>query len=89
MVDGVEVQAQDLYSIPNDDIERVEVIKDANITRIFSPRLGGVLLITTKSKRFLNPILENYNRIMKENKQNRIPGQLIIRGDSINAASGL
>jgi TonB family protein len=86
IVDGVEVQVQDLDSIPNDDIERVEIIKDENITKIFSPRLGGILLITTKSKRFLTPLLENYKRSMEYGKQNRLPGQLLIRGDSIKTA---
>lgn len=83
IVDGVEVQIQDFGSIPAEDIENVEVIKDETITKIFSPRLGGVLLITTKSKRFLTPILEDYNRGIETGKQNRIPGQLLIRG-SIN-----
>ncbi len=83
IVDGVEVQVQDLDSIPQDDIERVEIIKDENVTKIFSPRLGGILLITTKSKRFLIPVLENYNRGIENARQNRIPGQFIIRGDSI------
>ncbi len=78
LVDGVEVQ--ELGNIPADDIEKVEVIKDETITKIFSPRLGGVLLITTKSKRFLTPILENYNRDIENARQNRIPGQLLIRG---------
>lgn len=87
IVDGVEVQVQDLDSIPNDDIERVEIIKDENITKIFSPRLGGILLITTKSKRFLTPLLENYNRDIENARQNRIPGQLLIRGDSIKTDS--
>ncbi len=36
IVDGVEVQLQDLDSIPNDDIERMEVIKGAKISRKFS-----------------------------------------------------
>lgn len=85
IVDGVEVQVQDLDSIPKDDIERVEVIKDKNITKIFSPRLGGIVLITTKSKRFLTPVLENYKRNMGHGKRKRIPGQLLIRGDSIEA----
>ena len=83
IVDGVEVQEPFLDSLPAEDIEKVEVIKDNAITKIFSPRLGGVLLITTKSKRFLNPILENYNRDMENARQNRIPGQLLIRG-SVN-----
>ena len=81
IIDGVEVQ--DLGSLQADDIEKVEVIKDQAITKIFSPRLGGVLLITTKSKRFLTPVLENYNRGIENARQNRIPGQLLIRG-SVN-----
>lgn len=87
IVDGVEVEAQSLDALSADDIEKVEVIKDHNITKIFSPRLGGVLLITTKSKRFLTPLLENYNRDIEEGRQNRIPGQLLIRGDSIKTDS--
>ena len=82
IVDGVEVKLQELNNIPAEDIEKMEIIKDENIKRIFSPRLGGVLLITTKSKRFLTPLLENYNRDIEEGRQNRIPGQLLIRGDS-------
>lgn len=85
LVDGVEVQS--LNALSADDIEKVEVIKDETITKIFSPRLGGVLLITTKSKRFLTPLLENYNRDIEEGGQNRIPGQLLIRGDSIKTDS--
>lgn len=83
IVDGVEVALQDLNVIPAEDIVKVEVVKDESIKKIFSPRLGGVLLITTKSKRFLNPILEDYNRGLEEGRQNRIPGQLLIRG-SVN-----
>ena len=85
IVDGMEVDAQTLNELPPEDIEKMEVVKDDALRRIFSPRLGGVILITTKSKRFLIPVLENYNRMMKEKEQNRIPGQLLIRGDSISA----
>lgn len=87
LVDGVEVEAQSLATLPAEDIEKVEVLKDENITQIFSPRLGGVVLITTKSKRFLVPVLENYNRGLENGRQNRIPGQFLIRGDSISGDS--
>ncbi|MBD5367202.1 MAG: TonB family protein [Bacteroides sp.] len=87
IVDGVEVKLQDLDNIPAEDIEKVEVIKDENIKRIFSPRLGGIMIFTTKSKRFLKPVLDNYNRMIEEKEQNRIPGQLLIRGDSIRSDS--
>lgn len=87
IVDGVEVQMQDLDSLPTDDIVSMNVVQDEAVRKIFSPRLGAVIFLTTKSKRFLTPVLENYNRMKKEKEQNRIPGQLLIRGDSINAAS--
>lgn len=83
IVDGVEVQIQDLDSIQTEDILSMNVVRDEAIRKIFSPRLGAVLFITTKSKRFLTPILENYDRCMKGKEQNRIPGQLLIRG-SVN-----
>lgn len=87
IVDGVEVQVQDLDSLPTKDIVSMKVVQDEAIRKIFSPRLGAVILLTTKSKRFLTPILEDYNRLMKEKEQNRIPGQLLIRGNQVNADS--
>lgn len=77
IVDGVEVQ--DLSGIDSEDIVKVDIIKDPAITKIFSPRLGGIVLITTKSKKFLTPILEDYNKCKENQKQQRIPGQLLIR----------
>ena len=79
IVDGVEVQVQDLDSLPTKDIVSMKVVQDEAVRKIFSPRLGAVIFLTTKSKRFLIPILEDYNRRMKEKEQNRIPGQIIIR----------
>ena len=87
IVDGVEVQVQDLDSLPIKDIVSMKVVQDEAIRKIFSPRLGAVILLTTKSKRFLTPLLENYNRGIEEGRQNRIPGQILIRGDKINADS--
>lgn len=77
IVDGVEVQSID--SIAYDDIVNFNVIKDSTITKIFSPRLGGVVVITTKSKKFLKPIIEEYNKRLEEGQKNRIPGELLIR----------
>lgn len=77
IVDGVEVQ--DISGIDNDDIIKVDIIKDPAITKIFVPRLGGIVLITTKSQKFLTPILNDYNKMTEEQKQQRIPGQLLIR----------
>ena len=75
--DGVEVQ--NITEISSEDIESVQIIKDPEIIRIFSPRIGGVVLITTKSKKFLTPILVNYNNMSEEARRQRIPGQLLIR----------
>lgn len=77
LVDGVEVKS--VEGIAPDDILKVEIIKDPAVTRIFSPRLGGVLVITTKSKKFLKPLIEEFNKLSEEMKKNRIPGQLLIR----------
>ena len=77
LVDGVEVQNID--EIAPDDILKVDIIKDPAVTKIFAPRLGGVVVITTKSKKILKPIIEEYRKLTDEQKQNRIPGQLLIR----------
>ncbi len=74
LVDGIEVQ--NLDSIDIEDIIDVKVIKDENITKIFSPRLGGVLCITTKSKKRLTQIIQEYKKkveaAQKKRKQNQI-----------------
>lgn len=73
LVDGVEVQ--NLDSIDKEDIIDFKVIKDENITKIFSPRLGGVLCITTKSKKRLTQIIQKYKKAeaaQKKRKQNQI-----------------
>lgn len=77
IVDGVEVQ--DISSLDSDDIIKVDIIKDPAITKIFTPRLGGIVLITTESKKYLTPLLNDYNKLTEEQKQQRIPGQLLIR----------
>lgn len=77
IVDGVEVQ--DISGLDSDDIIKVDIIKDPTMTKIFTPRLGGIVLITTKSKKYLTPILNDYNKMTEEQKQQRIPGQLLIR----------
>lgn len=77
IVDGVEVL--DISGLPTDDIVKIEVIKDPAVTRLFSPRLGGVVAITTRSKKYLKPILEQNAQLTEQQKKERIPGQLLIR----------
>ena len=72
-------EVQDISSLDKDDIIKDDIIKDPAMTKIFAPRLGGIVLITTKSKKFLTPLLNDYNKLTEEQKQQRIPGQLLIR----------
>lgn len=57
LVDGVEVSNID--NIAKDDIQSVTVIKTPSVTKLFAPRLGGVLCITTKSKNTSNRLSRN------------------------------
>lgn len=77
IVDGVEVRTLDDLSA--DDIVKIEVVKSPEVTRIFSPRLGGVVLVTTKSKKYLRPLLQEYEALSEQQRRQRIPGELRIR----------
>lgn len=77
LVDGVEVQNID--SLLKEDIEKVEIVKDPAIMKYFQPRLGGVVIISTKSKKNLKSVLQQYEIQAKKSRDNRIPGQLLIR----------
>ena len=77
LVDVIEVQNID--SILKDDIEKVEIVKDPAITKYFKPRLGGVVIISTKSKKNLKSVLQQYEIQVRKSRDNRIPGELMIR----------
>jgi len=77
IVDGVEMQNID--SIPPHDIVKMEVIKDSKIKHIFRPRLGGIVLITTKSKKNLKRVIADYKKNMELHEQNRSQGEIRIR----------
>ena len=77
LVDGVEVQSID--NLDQKDIISVDVIKNSALTKIFYPRTGGVMLITTKSKKYLKPIIQKYQENMKKAKSDKKPGQVYIR----------
>jgi len=77
LVDGVEVQSID--DLDQKDIISVHVIKNSDLNKLFYPRTGGVMLITTKSKKYLKPIIQKYQEDMKKAKSNRKPGQVYIR----------
>ena len=49
LVDGVEVQNID--NLDQKDIISVNVIKNGDFNKLFYPRTGGVMLITTKIKK--------------------------------------
>ena len=77
LVDGVEVQSID--DLDQKDIISVHVIKNSDLNKLFYPRTGDVMLITTKSKKYLKPIIQKYQEDMKKAKSNRKPGQVYIR----------
>ena len=77
LIDGVEVQ--NLDSIDIEDIIEFKVIKDRKITELFAPRLGGVMCITTKSKKYLTPIIQKYEENVEAAKKKRKPNTIYIR----------
>lgn len=77
LVDGVEVQNID--NLDQKDIISVDVIKNSALTRFFYPRTGGIISITTKSKKYLKPIIQKYQENMKKAKSDKKPGQIYIR----------
>ena len=77
LVDGVEVQSID--DLDQKDIISVHVIKNSDLNKLFYPRTGGILLITTKSKKYLKPLVQKYQEDMKKAKSDKKPGQVYIR----------
>ena len=77
LVDGVEVQSID--DLDQKDIISVDVIKNSALTRIFYPRTGGIISITTKSKKYLKPIIQKYQENMKKTKSDKKSGEIYIR----------
>ena len=77
LVDGVEVQNID--NLDQKDIISVDVIKNSALTRIFYPRTGGIISITTKSKKYLKPIIQKYQENMKKAKSDKKSGEIYIR----------
>ena len=77
LVDGVEVSNID--NIAKDDIQSVTVIKTPSVTKLFAPRLGGVLCITTKSKKYLKEIIKKYEEDKEKAAKNKEDGKIYIR----------
>ena len=77
LVDGVEVL--NINDIDQKDIISMNVIKNNDFNKLFYPRTGGVILITTKSKKYLKPIIQKHQDEMKKAKDNKKSGQMYIR----------
>lgn len=77
LVDGVEVSNMD--NIAKDDIQSVIVIKTPSVTKLFAPRLGGVLCITTKSKKYLKEIIKKYEEDKEKDAKKKEEGKIYIR----------
>ena len=77
LVDGVEVSNID--NIAKDDIQSVTVIKTPSVTKLFAPRLGGVLCVTTKSKKYRKEIIEKNQEDKKKADKKKEEGKIYIR----------
>ena len=55
------------------------LIKNSDLNKLFYPRTGGVMLITTKSKKYLKPIIQKYQENMKKAKSDKKSGEIYIR----------
>ena len=77
LVDGVEVQSLD--SLNPDDVVDIKVFKDEEVKKVFYPRVGGVIYITTKSKKLLTPLIQKYKKDVEANKKKKKEGQIFIR----------
>jgi aspartate carbamoyltransferase regulatory subunit len=75
LVDGVEVQSLD--SISPEDVVDIKVFKDEEVKKVFYPRVGGVVYITTKSKKLLTPVIQRYKENVEAIKKKE--GQIYIR----------
>ena len=77
LVDGVEVL--NINDIDQKDINSMNVIKNSDFNKLFYPRTGGVILITTKSKKYLKPIIQKHQDEMKKAKDNKKSGKIYIK----------
>ena len=78
LVDGIEVQSLD--SISKDDIESVDIVKDPKILKYFYPRMGGLILIKTKSQKQLHTFIQKYNEESEKlKKHSKEKGRIWIR----------
>ena len=77
LVDGVEVL--NINDIDQKDIISMNVIKNNDFNKLFYPRTGGVILITTKSKKYLKPIIQKHQDEMKKAKDNKKSGKIYIK----------
>lgn len=78
LVDGIEVQSLDRIS--KDDIESVDIVKDPKILKYFYPRMGGLILIKTKSQKQLHTFIQKYNEESEKlKKHSKEKGRIWIR----------
>ena len=59
------------------DIESVDIVKDPKILKYFYPRMGGLMLIKTKSQKQLRSIIQKYKEELKKNPTKK--GEIRIR----------
>ena len=75
----LEIMRKSLDSISPEDVVDIKVFKDEEVIKVFYPRVGGVVYITTKSKKFLTPVIQRYKENVEANKKRKKEGQIYIR----------
>lgn len=61
ILDGVEISLRDLYDIDINDIERVDVLKDASATALYGEKAANGVIIIERKKILNDKIRVNYN----------------------------
>ena len=80
IVDGVEiVNSEELP--PTEDVESITVVKnDSALLNLFRPRMGGIIIVKTKSKTRLKEVIKSHNQSEEQNNAKPIkPGTIRIR----------
>lgn len=66
LIDGVELRNVTDYKLDLDDVVSIDVSKDKKVCNLFAPRTGGVVMITTRSKKLLNRLTEDIRKFSME-----------------------
>ncbi|MGM9774566.1 MAG: hypothetical protein ACI3Y2_05120 [Candidatus Egerieousia sp.] len=74
LIDGVELRNVTDYKLDLDDVVSIDVSKEKEVCNLFAPRTGGVVMITTRSKKLLGKLMDDVRKhnieLMEEDHKN-------------------